>query len=42
MSLVFAVRQKVPASQVDQTLYGLNSHEKFCLFSGNFVSDSEH
>ena len=40
--LVFAVRQKVPASQVDRTLYGLTWHEKFRLFSGNFASDSEH
>ena len=40
--LLSAVRQKVPASQVDRTLYGLNSHEKFRLFSGNFASDSEH
>ncbi len=39
---VFAVRQKVPASQVDRTLFGLNWHEKFYLFSGNFASDSEH
>ena len=40
--LMFAVRQKVPASQVDRTLYGLNSHEKFRLFGGNHVSDSKH
>jgi hypothetical protein len=40
--LVFAVRQKVPASQVDRTLFGLNWHEKFRLFSGNFATDSEH